>query len=305
MKFTVYQDSRCGGRKYNQDRVGYSYSREALLLLVADGMGGHLHGEVAAQITVELACDQFQKKARPRLARPAQFLTETLEMCHDAISSYATRHRMADIPRTTCVACVVQDGVAYWAHVGDSRLYLIRGDRVVARTLDHSKVRKMVEAGLITPEQARTHAERNKIYTCLGGYQSPEIESGGRVGLHDGDTLLLCTDGFWSELAEHEMTHFLSSFPILFALPQLMDRAEARGGKSGDNLSALGINWHEDDVPRVNEQEFVSTQRLDAHTVSTYLTRMSPAEGRSQDITEDDIEKAIAEIQAAIRKYSK
>ena len=134
MKFTIYQDSRKGGRQYNQDRVGYSYSRDALLLVVADGMGGHLHGEVAAQITVELVCDQFQKRAKPVLPRPAQFLTDVMNLCHDAIFNYASSHQMDEVPRTTCVACVVQDGVAYWAHVGDSRLYLVRNDKVVART---------------------------------------------------------------------------------------------------------------------------------------------------------------------------
>ncbi len=77
MKFSVYQDSRTGGRKYNQDRVGYSYSRDALLLVLADGMGGHLHGEVAAQIAVELVTDQFQKKSPTRFIQPvAVFLTD-------------------------------------------------------------------------------------------------------------------------------------------------------------------------------------------------------------------------------------
>ncbi len=305
MKFTVYQDSRRGGRKYNQDRVGYSYSRDALLLVVADGMGGHLHGEVAAQITVELICDQFQKKAKPVLPRPAQFLTETLNMCHDAIFNYATNHHMVEVPRTTCIACVVQDGMAYWAHVGDSRLYLIRDEKIVARTRDHSKVRKMVDAGLITPDEAKTHSEKNKIYTCLGGFYPPEIESGGKVPLVSGDTLLLCSDGFWGELAEHEITHFLSSFPVLFAVPQLMDRAEVRGGKEGDNISALAVNWHEDEGQQANEHDFISTMRLDAHTVSTHVSQMKSAGQLEAEVTEDDIEKAIAEIQSAIRKYSK
>ncbi len=304
MKFTIYQDSRKGGRKYNQDRVGYSYSRDALLLVVADGMGGHLHGEVAAQITVELICDQFQKRAKPVLPRPAQFLSETLNMCHDAIFNYAANKHMVEIPRTTCVACLVQDGVAYWAHVGDSRLYLVRAEKVVARTRDHSKVRKMVDAGVITAEEARHHAEKNKVYTCLGGYYPPEIELGGKVALMDGDTLLLCSDGLWSELAEHELTHFLTTFPALFALPQLMDRAEMRGGSEGDNLSAIAINWHDKDDARGDARDFISTQKLDADTISTHMSSLASG-NEPAEVTEDDIEKAIAEIQAAIRKYSK
>lgn len=304
MKFTVYQDSRRGGRKYNEDRVGYSYSRDALLLVVADGMGGHLHGEVAAQITVELICDQFQKRAKPVLPRPAQFLTETLNMCHDAIFNYAANHHMVEVPRTTCVACVVQDGIAYWAHVGDSRLYLVRKEKIVARTRDHSKVRKMVDAGVITAEEARNHVEKNKVYTCLGGFYPPEIESGGKVALQDGDALLLCTDGFWGEIPEHELTHFLTAFPALFAIPQMMDRAEINGGKDGDNLSALAVNWHDDDEQQGNDKDFISTMKLDANTVSTHMSLMKTG-GQQAEVTEDDIEKAIAEIQSAIRKYSK
>lgn len=303
MKFTIYQDSRKGGRQYNQDRIGYSYSRDALLMVIADGMGGHLHGEVAAQITVELICDQFQKRAKPVLPRPAQFLTDVMNLCHDAIFNYASSHRMDEVPRTTCVACVVQDGVAYWAHVGDSRLYLVRKDKVVARTRDHSKVRKLVDSGQITAEQARNHPEKNKIYSCLGGFYPPEIESGGKVALADGDSLLLCTDGFWGEIAEQELIHFLGAFPVLFAVPQMMDRAEVRAGREGDNLSVIAINWHDEDG-RPDQHGFVSTQKLDAHTISTHLSRMDAA-GQSAEVTEDDIEKAIAEIQAAIRKYSK
>ncbi|MBS1157076.1 MAG: phosphatase [Proteobacteria bacterium] len=304
MKFTIYQDSRKGGRQYNEDRVGYSYSRDALLMVVADGMGGHLHGEVAAQIAVELVCDQFQKHAKPVLPRPAQFLNETLNMCHDAIFNYASSHRMVEIPRTTCVACLVQDGIAYWAHVGDSRLYLVRNGKTVARTRDHSKVRKMVDAGLITAEEALHHAEKNKVYTCLGGYYPPEIELGGKVALLDGDTLLLCSDGLWGVLPERDITHFLNAFPALFALPQLMDKAEMQGGHDSDNLSAIAVNWHDDDEKHGKERDFISTQKLDATTISTHISQLSTHDGPAE-VTEDDIEKAIAEIQMAIRKYSK
>ncbi|WP_028449539.1 MULTISPECIES: PP2C family protein-serine/threonine phosphatase [Chitinibacter] len=301
MKFTVFQDSRKGGREYNQDRVGYSYSRDALLLVVADGMGGHLHGEVAAQITVELLTDQFQKKATPVIANPVQFLTEALLNCHEAIYNYAISQHLLEIPRTTVVACIVQDETAFWAHVGDSRLYLIRDGFTIAQTRDHSKVQKLVENGVISAEQALHHAEKNKIYNCLGGTLMPEIEVGGRMTLFAGDCIMLCTDGLWGSLAEDEITHFLSSFPVMFALPQLLDKAELRGGKFGDNLTALGINWHEAD--REEDSAFVSTVKLDENTVSTHIDTLG--KDKIPDISDEDIEKAIAEIQAAINKYSK
>jgi len=86
MKFTIYQASRQGGRKNNQDRVAYSYSRDALLMVVADGMGGHMHGEIAAQICVQTLTDQFQQLAKPRLPDPLQFLNDVLARAHYAIN---------------------------------------------------------------------------------------------------------------------------------------------------------------------------------------------------------------------------
>lgn len=303
MKFSIYQDSRTGGRKYNQDRVGYSYSRDALLLVLADGMGGHLHGEVAAQIAVELVTDQFQKKAQPALINPSQFLSDAFVRAHEAIYHYAANHQLVEIPRTTCVACVIQDGVAYWAHAGDSRLYLMRQRRIIAQTRDHSKVRKLMDDGKITPEEAAVHPEKNKIYSCLGGSYPPEIDVGGKIALSDADTLLLCTDGFWASVTDDDMTQFLTAFPVLFAVPQLMDRAELTGGKFGDNLTALAINWHEEDDHEISSTTFISTQKLEQSTIATHVDPMQVK--KTAEITEDDIERAIAEIQSAISRYSK
>ncbi|MGL4605247.1 MAG: PP2C family protein-serine/threonine phosphatase [Iodobacter sp.] len=301
MKFTVYQNSRQGGRQYNQDRLGYSYSRDALLLVVADGMGGHLHGEIAAQIAVELLTDQFQKKAQPILRNPAQFLYDALLQCHHAIADYASSHQLLEIPRTTIVACIIQDGVLHWVHVGDSRLYVLRKGVILMQTKDHSKVQKLVDEGKITPEEALVHPERNKIYNCLGGIIQPDIEVGSKMLLNNNDTLLLCTDGLWGCIDQTDLIHFLTSFPVLFAIPQLMDRAELRGGKFADNISALGINWHDEDEQLYSENTFVSTQKLDPNTITTHIDPLTA----SFDITDDDIEAAIAEIQAAIQKYSK
>ncbi|MFC7420328.1 PP2C family protein-serine/threonine phosphatase [Iodobacter arcticus] len=301
MKFTVYQNSRQGGRQYNQDRLGYSYSRDALLLVVADGMGGHLHGEIAAQIAVELLTDQFQKKAQPILKSPNQFLQDALMQCHRAIFDYASKHQLLEIPRTTVVAGIIQDGILHWAHVGDSRLYLLRKNEILLQTKDHSKVQKLLNDGKITAEEALFHPERNKIYNCLGGTLKPEIELGGKIVLCDNDTLLLCTDGLWGGVTESQLIHFLSSFPVLFSIPQLMDQAELHGGKFADNISALGINWHDADDQFFSENAFVSTQKLDVNTISTHIDPSSVG----ANITDEDIEAAIAEIQAAIQKYSK
>jgi serine/threonine protein phosphatase PrpC len=305
MKFTIFQETRRGARQYNQDRMCYSYSRDALLMVVADGMGGHLHGEVAAQITVELLAELFQRKARPTIQNPHQFLSDGFNKCHDAILNYASNHSLLETPRTTVVAAIIQDGVLYWAHVGDSRLYLIRAGRMLARTKDHSKVQQLVEMGKITEAEAEHHPEKNKIYNCLGSMFPPDVEIGGKVPLLDGDAILLCTDGLWGGVQQHELEQLLSSYPALYALPQLLDRAENRGGIHGDNLTGVAVNWHEeDDYPSTAA---LSTHKLSDGEITTRLNTLDADKSlkESRDVSESDIEAAIAEIQNAIKKYSK
>ena len=129
MNYTIVQESRIGGREINQDRVAWLATPDAVLMVVADGMGGHLQGEVAAQIAIDTMIERFRAEAKTLLADPARFLVATLNQVHQAIVNYATECRIPPhaAPRTTCIACVVQNGQAIWAHAGDSRLYLIHG----------------------------------------------------------------------------------------------------------------------------------------------------------------------------------
>jgi serine/threonine protein phosphatase PrpC len=302
MKFSIYQSSRQGGRKYNQDRVAYSYSKDALLMVLADGMGGHLHGEVAAQITVQMVAETFQKQAHPTLKNPFAFLSDSLFAAHHAIGDYAAEHDLLETPRTTCVACVVQNDEAYWAHVGDSRLYIFRGPKLIARTLDHSRVRQLFEEGKITEDEMVTHPERNKIYNCLGGILPPDIELSKKTPVFEGDTFLLCTDGLWGVLTQNEIASILNAYPINQAVPELLDHAEFRGGEDGDNLSAIGVTWGGGVRPAMAEP--VSTATMPIDTFTTQIESFDAArEGGS--VTEEEIERAIAEIQSAIKKYTK
>ena len=302
MKFTIYQRSRIGGRKYNQDRIAYSYSRDALLMVLADGMGGHLHGEVAAQFAVQLISESFEKHANPKIKEPQLFLEYAFINAHHAILSYASNHHLLDTPRTTCVACIVQDNTAYWAHVGDSRLYLFRGPKLVTRTRDHSKLQALLDNGSISHEEAAAHPERNKIYNCLGGMGPPEVELSKKTRLRNGDTFLLCSDGLWSPLTDNEMAAVVSGNPIIQAVQGLMDRAESREGEKSDNLSAIGMTWSEDS--RATPDLEVSTQTM---PVNSFTTQISSFNSRhdAPAVTDEEIEEAIAEIQKTINKYSK
>ena len=306
MKFSIYQESRTGARRANEDRVSYSYSREALLMVIADGMGGHLHGEVAAQISVQYITEIFQHDAAPRIRDPALFLSKALLNAHHAILDYAGDHLLKDAPRTTCVACIVQDGAAFWAHAGDSRLYLIRKGKVAAQTRDHSRVRMMVDDGLITEAEAASHPSRNRIYSCLGGPASPLIEFSPRTSLRSGDVLVLCTDGVWGPLGDAKLAQGLASASVMESVPVLLGQAEHLAGAHCDNLSMMAMRW-EDELDGTTAAA-VSTQTLPLEGFTTQMegfSRSRAGAGPGADLTDEEIEKAIQEIQAAIHKYSK
>ena len=303
MKFTIYQESRIGKRKNNEDRIAYCYSREALLMLVADGMGGHHHGEVAAQIAVQTLTSAFQRDAQPAIADPFLFLQKGMTNAHQAILAYSQKHRLEESPRTTCVACLIQGNVAYWAHVGDSRLYHVRDDKVQAVTRDHSRVRLLMDEGLISAAQAATHPDRNKVYSCLGGETPPEIEFSRKTPLEAGDILLLCSDGLWGPLPAEMLASTLKAANLMQAVPALLNQAELLGGPYGDNLSVVAVRWEQGYSEESSST--VSTQTMPLDAVTTRLGEFGRDPAHKTDLSEDEIEKAIAEIRSAIQKYSK
>ena len=248
MNYTIAQDSRIGGRQINQDRVAWLATTDAVLMVVADGMGGHLQGEVAAQIVIDTVTERFRGEANTRLADPARFLAATLQQAHETIVRYAAECRIPAYaaPRTTCIACVVQDGQANWAHAGDSRLYLIhhlsKGPARVAQTRDHSIVQRMIDAGSLSHAEAATHPLRNRVFSCLGGDETPQIELSSAIPLQDGDLIALCTDGAWSPLGERLVTE-LGRAPLTSTVPHLLDVAEKEAGPGADNLTLIAMSW--------------------------------------------------------------
>ncbi|MBW7901331.1 MAG: serine/threonine-protein phosphatase [Rhodocyclaceae bacterium] len=302
MKFTIYQESRQGRRRNNEDRIAYCYSRDALLMVVADGMGGHYYGEVAAQIAAQTLTEAFQRAAKPALAEPFLFLQREMNNAHRAILGFAAAHRLDDSPRTTCVACVIQDNIAYWAHAGDSRLYLLRGGRLAAQTRDHSRVRALADQGAITEAQMAGHPDRHKVYSCLGGPQPPEIELSRKTPLETGDVLLLTTDGFWGPLPPDRIAAALHRSDPMQAVPALMKEAEERGGPYGDNLSVVAVRWEDNYVEPA--QSTVSTKGMALDEVATRLDEFGRNPSYKLDLSDDEIEKAIEEIRSTIEKYS-
>jgi len=269
-------------------------------------MGGHFYGEVAAQIAVQVLTETFQREAGPQILDPFLFLQRAMGSAHQAIFDFAIQHNLSDSPRTTCVACVVQDNIAYWAHAGDSRLYLIRAGKVLFRTRDHSRVQLLMDQGIISPAQAARHPERNKVYSCLGGPQTPEIEFSHKMPLEAGDVLALCTDGVWGPLPKESLATTLNSTNLSEAVPALLDQAELRGGSHADNLSMLAVRWERSYVDEaVNPGSVVSTQGMAEDTITTRLDDFGRNPDYKSELSESDIERAIEEIRSTLEKYTK
>jgi serine/threonine protein phosphatase PrpC len=303
MRFTIFQESRKGSRKVNQDRIAYTYGRDTLLLVVADGMGGHAGGEIAAQIAVRLFIERFQQEAKPILRNPLKFLQDTMLRAHSALGSYANQFSMLETPRTTCVAVIVQAGHAYWAHVGDSRFYLFRQGGLIGQTKDHSKVQYLVDQGIIGVHEVPQHPDRNKIFSCLGGLVDPVIDLSKRTPLRNGDVMVMCTDGLWSVMPQGEMATWLTSTPILKTAPQMMREAEKRGGSEGDNLSTIIVRWGPETL---TDEASTTTDTLglgEFQTAIDVTVTLTDRKGTQRDLTDDEIERAIAEIQSTIQKY--
>ena len=300
MRFTIFQDSRLGDRKGNEDRVGYSYGRDVLMMVVCDGMGGHDQGEVAAEIAVTEITRRFQQEARNRLRRPFDFLVSSIQSAHRAIVSHAVGHNLLECPRTTCVACIVQNGRVFWAHAGDSRLYVLRQGTLVAATQDHSKVQQMIDAGEITPEAAARHPDRNKIYSCLGGVVPPVIDAGHDLALEVGDTVMLSTDGFWSQIPVSILANMLRKQSVMDLLPGLLTEAQRRAHGESDNLSVVAMTWENQDDARLPDTQSMDDEQFATSTNTT--EQLDAAAPVADDVTDEDIERAIAEIQNAIKK---
>jgi protein phosphatase len=307
MRFSIYQESKKGGRRVNQDRMGYLYTRDSLMMVVADGMGGHARGEVAAQLTIQTVASMYQRLAKPVLADPAAFMQEALQAAHHELHRYRAEESLPEAPRTTVVVCIVQRGVATWAHVGDSRLYLIRGGAILERTLDHSRVHHLVSAGLIRPEDAKDHPERNRIYNCLGAFVVPTVEIGPPTALHAGDVLLLCSDGLWGNLNDREIIEAFSARTVMRAVPEIVETALRAGGEEADNCTALAMSWAGieslDLVPPSDAP--VSTLVIPDGAVASTVQIPRAGEDPGLPYTDDQIDEAVNEIQLAIQRASK
>ncbi|MDO4768935.1 MAG: serine/threonine-protein phosphatase [Brachymonas sp.] len=298
MKFNVFQLSRKGGRKNNEDRMGYCYTRDAALFVLADGMGGHAEGEVAAQLALQTMAAQFQQQAQPTVKKPAEFLAESLLAAHHCIVRYAGERGLPDTPRTTLVAALVQNGHAMWVHCGDSRLYVVREGKVLLRTRDHS----YMEQGEFFAANVE-NIYRSVLFTCLGSPSRPIFDVSLPMRLRQKDRIMLCSDGLWGNLSDEEIQGYLADVdrPLSTGLPEMVEEALRRGGDTCDNTTVLAMGWDMPSTPIA--PEVVTDSILEGVFASTIQSAFLTTED-ADEMNDDEIERSIAEINAAINRVS-
>ncbi len=298
MRFSVYQISRKGGREKNEDRMGYCYTRDAGLFALADGMGGHPEGEVASQLALQTMAALFQRDAKPTLADPLRFLHDAIMAAHHRLLRYATEKALMDTPRTTVVACVMQGNAAFWAHCGDSRLYLVRGDKLIARTRDHSYTELQETLSHVVPMGEKFN--RNVLFTCLGSPGKPVVDTAGPLLLHAGDRLLLCSDGLWGSVTDAVIASQLAQRPISDAVPELVEQALRNAGPKSDNVTVISVEW--ESAENSDSVGGISTQDLGEEVFASTIQAGVVGDVPPDELDEAEIERSIKEINDAIRR---
>ncbi|MDR2838322.1 MAG: protein phosphatase 2C domain-containing protein [Azonexus sp.] len=238
-----------GDRKEQQDRVAilpHTRRRGVALAVVADGMGGHTGGSLAAEQVIHTAKNNLQNFA-PDEESPSHLLENSMSEAHTMIKASRFMNEMD--PHSTAVMLLLQPGKVTWGHCGDSRLYHFRGDRLLHRTVDHSYVEHLIALGRITPEEAHTHPHRNVLLTSLGGQENPLFNIADADELLAGDAFLLCSDGLWGYFDDAELAALIASNPARRACELLIEAARQRADGGGDNLSLAIVKLIEVEAP--------------------------------------------------------
>ena len=310
MKYQIAQFTSAGGRGHNEDRAGIAERKNAVLLAVADGLGGHSGGELAAQTAVETILRLFRSIKQPQLPDPFAFLALTILKAHSSIVARARANSPPLEARTTCVLCLVQDGYAYWAHVGDSRLYHFRGTQLVSRTEDHSTIEELRRDGVITEDEMASHPRKSFLLRSLGGKGEPRISLGEETALQPGDSILLCSDGLWEGMPTKEIGRYLATPKLENGIEEMLYNTEKRMGESCDNVTIACLRW-EDRAAAPSRLRAPMARQVDADLLWRGAASKAAAQ-RNAAVAKDEpesptrrgnIENRIQEIEDYLRRY--
>ena len=250
------------GRKRSVNEDNYKICPRLNLYLVADGMGGHIAGEIASRLAVDIISEAIQKELYNSNGdfHPGRLLGTSIQLANKKILETANKHRELEGMGTTIVAGLVKDRTLHIASVGDSRIYRFRNNIGQLLTSDHSWVNMQVRLGNITAEEARYHPMRNVITRALGTQRDVEVDIMAHL-IHAGDTILFCTDGLSNLIQTDELVEIISNHAedLENCTKQLVDLANSRGGD--DNITVVLLQFpasefsSNDDFEEDNDQD--------------------------------------------------
>ena len=248
-----------------------------------------LGANLAAQSPVDIARDRYLNASRP-VRQAGHFLADIIRETHGALRRAAADRDMGNIPGTTAVLCLIQEGHMEWAHVGDSRLYLFRGGVPVFRTVDHSYVEQLYQQGVISRSEQDSHPRRNHVTQCIGCLpQEPEVEVGkGKLLLKD-DVILLCSDGLWAALDDGQLGAMLEGDSLDEMAERMATRAEQLAYPHSDNISILALR-------------LTSLERRAAPKPKNPAGSKAQA-AKAAGVDADKLKNAIEQIEEVLRTY--
>lgn len=209
-----------------------------LLVVVADGMGGHNAGEIASATAISVIEAAYHRMRD----EPAGYLKEALESANTTILQKSIENTETQGMGTTCTALLLQDGFAYSAHVGDSRIYLIRKNAIYLMTEDHSAVMELVKRGELSLEEARHHPDKNVVTRCLGTRPQVEVSAWEEpLPLQAGDHFLLCSDGLYDQVEDEEICAIVCPRTAAAACEELVRVAKQRGAPDNVTVAVVGL----------------------------------------------------------------
>ena len=230
--------SKEGNRSVNEDYIGFHEVDGEILFCLADGLGGHGRGAVASEMVVSKSIAAFAE------CKADDVLVNCFLSAQEGLITEQDKEGAKDEMKSTLTLLVIQNAVAYWGHVGDSRLYLFRKNKLFRRTLDHSVPQMLVATGEIRERDIRFHTDRNRLIRVMGmEWSSPKYDLSDRVDLCNGDAFLLCSDGFWELIDEKDMLKLLKKAVTADEWLAMMEKAVLKNGqgKNMDNYSAMTV----------------------------------------------------------------
>ena len=241
MFWQIASADHIGGRAEQQDRVAIWQTQAAdrSLVVLADGMGGHQGGALAAQAVIDCAADLWQRDcANSAVDSPCELLKGFCEDAHEAVRQAGEKHSLE--PHSTCVVLYIQDNKAWLSHLGDSRFYWFQDGRYQRRSKDDSIVQMLLDMGRIKEEEMASHPDQGCLLKGLGGYDPVSVHCD-HILLDNKDSFVLCSDGLWEQISSDEMLAALSETDLNASTQNLVNLAVERGGERGDNVTAALI----------------------------------------------------------------